>query len=69
VRPFATFGLFAGRVRSVNQGFDRTEFSPSGSIGVEAGLNRNFSVAGSYRISQDIHGVNTDGFGIGLKIF
>ena len=69
VRPFVTFGVFAGRVRSVNRNFDSTEFTPSGSVGVEVGLNRNFSLNGSYRISKQIHGVNTDGFGFSLKIF
>ena len=69
VHPFVTFGVFAGRVRSVNRNFDSTEFTPSGSVGVEVGLTRNFSLNGSYRISRQIHGVNTDGFGVSLKIF
>ncbi len=69
VHPFASFGLFAGRVRSVSQRFDRTEFTPSGTVGVEVGLTRNFSVVGSYRLSREIHGVNTDGVGVSLKIF
>jgi hypothetical protein len=68
IRPYITFGLFAGRVRSVQLDFDRTEFTPSGSVGVEVRLNRDFSVVASYRVTQRIHGVNTDGFGISLKI-
>jgi hypothetical protein len=68
VHPFVTFGLFAGRIRSVNQNFDRTEFTPSGSVGFEFGLSKNFSLIGSYRISQEINRVNTDGFGLSLKI-
>ena len=69
IRPFVTLGLFAGRVRSTRQRFDRTEFTPSGSIGVEVALARSLSLSGSYRISREIHGVNTDGFGISLRLF
>lgn len=67
--PFATFGLFAGRVRSVRLGFDRTEFTPSGSVGLEFPISRDFSITGAYRISSNIHGVNTDGFSISLRVF
>ena len=68
LRPFITFGLFAGRIRSVSRNFDRTEFTPSGSIGVELKLSKSFSLVASYRISQEIQGINTDGFGLGLRI-
>ena len=69
VHPFVTFGAFAGRVRSVRQNFDHTQFTPSASVGIEVALSRNFGLVGSYRISQEIHKVNTDGFGLSLKIF
>ena len=32
LKPFVTGGLFAGRVRSVGLGFDRTQFTPSASF-------------------------------------
>ncbi len=69
IRPYVTAGLYAGRVRSVNLNFDRTQFTPGGSIGVIIPLGNYFSLQASYRVSQKINGVNTDGFGIDVKLF
>lgn len=71
IRPFITFGLFLGRLKSDNDLYprDRATFTPSGSIGVEYLVSRGVSIQGSYRISQNISGVNTDGIGIGLRFF
>jgi hypothetical protein len=68
LRAYVNGGLFYGRLRSVNQGFDRSAFIPSGSVGVEYPLNTNFSLEASYRVSQNINGVSTDGFSFSLKI-
>jgi hypothetical protein len=67
-RAYVSAGLFYGRLRSVNQGFDRSQFTPSGSVGVEYPLTSHFSVEASYRITQEIRGVSTDGFSFSLKI-
>ena len=69
IQPFITAGLYAGRVRSVNLNFDRTQFTPGGSVGVVIPLGKFFSLQASYRVSQKINGVNTDGFGIDVKLF
>ncbi len=68
LRIYANAGLFYGRLRSVNMGFDRSAFVPSGSVGVEYPVNSTFSLEASYRLSQNIHNVNTDGFSVSLKI-
>jgi hypothetical protein len=68
LRAYVSAGLFYGRLRSVYQGFDRSAFIPSGSVGVEYPLNTNFSLEASYRVSQNINSVNTDGFSFSLKI-
>lgn len=68
LRAYVSGGLFYGRLRSVNQGFDQSQFTPSGSVGVEYPLNTNFSLEASYRISGQIRGVSTDGFSFSLKI-
>lgn len=69
VKPFITGGLFAGRVRSVSLGFDRTQFTPSVSFGLEAPLGKYVSIQASYRVTQKINGVDTSGFGIDVKLF
>ena len=67
-RVFVSGGLFYGRLRSVNQGFDRSQFVPSGCVGAEYPLSSNFSLEATYRVSQSIKGVSTDGFSFSLKI-
>ena len=69
IRPFATGGLFYGRLRSVQRGFDRSDFVPSVSVGVEFPFARYVTLYTSYRVSREIHGINTDGVSIGLKVF
>lgn len=67
-RFYISGGLFYGRLRSVNQGFDRSKFIPSGSVGVEFPLSPYFSLEGTYRVSQSINGISTDGFSFSLKV-
>jgi len=69
VRPFVSVGLFAGRVRSERLGFDRTDLTPSLAFGAEWPFARYFTLSASYRVSEEIHGVNTDGFTLLLRIF
>lgn len=69
VRPFVSAGLFAGRVRSERLGFDRTDLTPSLAFGAEWPFARYFTLSASYRLSEEIHGVNTDGFTLLLRIF
>ncbi len=67
-RLYVSGGLFYGRLRSVNQGFDHSQFIPSGAIGVEYPLSAYFSLDATYRVSQNIKGINTDGFSFSLRI-
>lgn len=69
IQPFFSGGAFYGRLRSVNRGFDRSAFTPSMSFGIEYPISRDFTLSASYRLSQHINGVNTDGFGVSLRIF
>jgi hypothetical protein len=68
-QPYVTGGLFYGQLRSVQLGFDKSAFTPSASLGVDYKLTRNLSVSASYRVSQQINGFNTDGFGLFLRLF
>ena len=67
-RFYVSGGLFYGRLRSVNQGFDHSQFVPSGSVGVEYPLSPYFSLEATYRVSQSIKGISTDGFSFSLKV-
>ena len=69
LKPWATVGAYLGELRSEQLGFDRANFTPSFSVGVDYKISPHFSVTGAYRISQEIHGYNTDGFSIFLKIY
>lgn len=67
-RFYVSAGLFYGRLRSVSLNFDKSDFIPSGSVGVEYPFADHFSLEATYRLSQSINGVNTDGFSVSLKI-
>ncbi len=69
VRPYLTGGLFAGRIRSERLGFDRTNFTPSVSVGAEYPFARYFTLYADYRVSQRIHDVSTDGVSFGIRVF
>ena len=70
LRPFVSGGLFLGRARSItaNPGFDRSNFAPSISAGVEYPL-RYVTLYASYRVSHEIHQINTDGVSVGIRFF
>ncbi len=68
-QPYVTGGLFYGQLRSVQLGFDRSDFTPSASFGVDYKLTRNIALSASYRVSQEIHGYNTDGFGVFVRLY
>lgn len=68
LRAYISGGFFYGRLRSVNLGIDHSDFIPSGSVGVEYPFADHFSLEATYRVSQNISGVNTDGFSVSLKI-
>lgn len=70
ITPFVSGGLFLGRARSItaNPGFDRSNFAPSISVGVEYPL-RYITLYGSYRINQQIHSIDTDGASFGVRFF
>ena len=68
-RPYISGGLYLGQVRSERQNFDRADFAPSLSFGAEYPFARYFTLSASYRVNKEIHGVNTDGFSVELKIF
>lgn len=67
-RAYVSAGLYYGRLRSVNLGIDRSQLTPSAAAGVEYPLSAHFSVEATYRVTQAIHGVNTDGFSFSLRI-
>ena len=69
IRPFLSGGLFYGRLRSVSQGFDSSSFTPGVSLGVEYPVARYVTLYSSYHVNQQIHGVNTDGVSVGVKVF
>ena len=68
-QPYVSGGLFYGQLRSVQLGFDKSDFTPSAAFGVDYKLTRNVSVSASYRVSQEINGFNTDGFGLFLRLY
>ena len=71
IRPFVTGGLFVGRARSrtATPGFDRSNIAPSISGGVEYPFTRYTTLYAAYRVSHEIHSINTDGVSFGLKFF
>jgi hypothetical protein len=69
IRPYATLGFYAGRLRSERLGFDVVRFTPSASVGFTWQFHKNMSLSGDYRISQRINGFNTDGFSLALRLF
>lgn len=69
IRPFVSGGLFYGRLRSIAQGFDSDSIVPSASIGVEYPVTRYVTFYSSYRVSSEIHSINTDGVSVGVKVF
>ena len=70
-RPFVTGGLFVERARSrtFTPGFDRSNFAPSVSAGVEYPFTRYTTLYAAYRVSQEVHQINTDGVSVGLRFF
>jgi hypothetical protein len=69
VRGILTAGLYIGHVRSERLDFDVARFSPSLYVGAEYPFARYFTLSAGYRVSQDIEGINLDGFSIALKLF
>lgn len=65
--PYFSAGYFSGHINSEKQNFKVTRWVPSMSVGVGVLFGRYFRVVASYRVTQHIRGVNTDGFGIELK--
>ena len=69
VRGIFTGGLYLARIRSERFGFDVARFAPSLYVGAEYPFARYFTLSAGYRVSQDVHGVNLDGFSLALKLF
>lgn len=71
IRPFVTGGLFLGRARSftATPQFTRNNFAPSISGGVEFPFTRYTTLYAAYRVTQEIHSINTDGVSVGLRFF
>lgn len=69
VRPYISGGFYLGQVRSERQGFDRADFAPSIAFGAEYPFARYVTLSAGYRVNKEIHGVNTDGFSVALKVF
>ncbi len=68
--PFVSGGLFVGRARSItaNPHFDRSNFVPSITAGVEYPL-RYLTLYAGYRVNHEIHQINTDGVSVGVRFF
>jgi len=69
LQPYVSVGYFVGNLRSVDLDIDQTRIIPSASIGVDYPISRILSLTASYRVSEHIAGINTDGFGISLRLF
>jgi hypothetical protein len=69
IRPILTLGLYAGQLKSDRMGFDVTDFTPSVGVGVEWPVTRNVTLTAGYRYSELIHGVDTSGFNVGVRLF
>jgi hypothetical protein len=69
LRGILTAGLYIGRIRSERLDFDVARFSPALYLGTEYPFARYFTLSAGYRVSQDVQGVNLDGFSIALKLF
>jgi hypothetical protein len=69
VRPYIALGLYYGSIQSSKYGFTRSDFTPGMEFGVDWKIGRYVTLTASYRIQETIAGVNTDGFGLGIRIF
>lgn len=67
--PFVSAGLFWGHINSVRENFSESKLVPSIALGAEMKVQRYVSITARYRISGRMHGVDTDGFSLGLKFF
>ncbi|NLB97542.1 MAG: hypothetical protein GX785_17760, partial [Armatimonadetes bacterium] len=68
-RPFASAGLFAGYIKSDRRNISKWDFTPSIAAGVQLGLARFISLTASYRITEELAGIDTDGFSLRLSLF
>lgn len=68
-RPYLSTGLFVGNLRSDRLNINVTDFTPSLSVGVEWPFARYFTLTAGYRVTENISGVNLDGFILTLRIF
>jgi hypothetical protein len=69
IRPILTLGLYAGQLKSDRLGFDVTDFTPSIGVGVEWPVMRYVTFTAGYRFNEQIRGVDTSGFNVGVRIF
>lgn len=69
VRPYFSAGLFVGNLQSDRVNVNTTDFTPSLSLGVEWPFARYFTLTAGYRLTEEIGGINTDGFMVTLRIF
>ena len=69
IRPILTIGLYAGNLKTDALGFNVTDFTPSIGVGVEWPITRYVTITGGYRWNEEISGVDTSGFNVGVRIF
>lgn len=68
-RAYLIGGLYYGHLRSERLHFDRSAFTPSVAVGADYAVGRYVTLYAGYRVSQEIHGYNTDGFSVGFRLF
>ena len=69
VRPIFTGGLYVGHIVSERFQFDVARFAPGFYVGAEYPFARYFTLSAGYRVSQDVNGINLDGFSLALRFF
>lgn len=69
LRPFASAGFFAGHIKSDRLGISDWDFTPSVAAGVQMSLARFLTLTASYRITEELAGVDTDGLALSLSLF
>lgn len=67
--PFVSAGYFVAYLRSENLSISTTTLVPSMSFGIVVPIYKSIKLTASYRLTPDISGVNTNGFGISLRLF
>jgi hypothetical protein len=69
IRGVFTGGLYLVDINSERYDYNVARVAPSLYIGAEYPFARYFTLSAGYRVSEDVHGVNLDGFSLALRFF